>query len=92
MNGFDERIDRIFELNSVIDNIDAEKKLIEQEIKAYMQEAERAESNNYRVTWKTAISNRIDSIRLKKEQPEIYKKYLKQSESRRFSIKNLQEE
>lgn len=92
LNGFDERIDRIFELNSVIDNIDAEKKLIEQEIKAYMQEAERAESNNYRVTWKTEISNRIDSIRLKKEQPEIYKKYLKQSESRRFSIKNLQEE
>lgn len=90
--GYDSQIDRIMEINDLMNKLETEKSQIEQSIKVYMKEAERAESNNYRVTWKTIVSNRIDSSRLKKEMPDVYKKYLKPSESRRFTIKNLQEE
>nr|DAH61415.1 MAG TPA: Exonuclease [Caudoviricetes sp.] len=90
--GYDSQIDRIMEINDLMRTLETEKSQIEQSIKVYMKEAERAESNNYRVTWKTTVSNRIDSSRLKKEMPDVYKKYLKPSESRRFTIKNLQEE
>lgn len=90
--GYDSQIDRIMEINDLMKKLETEKSQIEQSIKVYMKEAERAESNNYRVTWKTTVSNRIDSSRLKKEMPDVYKKYLKPSESRRFTIKNLQEE
>ena len=35
---------------------------------------------------KTVVTKRIDSTLLKKEQPDIYKNYLKKSESRRFNV------
>lgn len=40
-----------------------------------------------KVTWKTVLQNRIDSKRLKAEQPEIYKAYVNESKSRRFTVK-----
>lgn len=90
--GFDDKIDRIFEINSLVDRLEKEKNEIEQAIKCYMQDAQQAESDSYRVTWKASVSNRIDSKLLRKEQPSIYQRYAKPSESRRFTIKNLKED
>lgn len=39
------------------------------------------------VEWKTVKSNRIDTDRLKKERPDVYRQYQKESASRRFGIK-----
>lgn len=69
-----------------LDKTTKEKKQIEQELKVYLGAAEIAENEHYRVSWKSFSSNRIDTNRLKTEQPEIYKKYLKTSQSRRFSV------
>ena len=80
------------EINELVKKLNTEKEQIEQDIKLYMKDAERAESNNYRVTWKTTTSNRLDSKKLKKELPAIYEGYSNKTESRRFLIKNLQEE
>ena len=52
-----------------------------------MGEAERAECEKYHIQWSNVISNRIDTKRLKEEEPELYKKYLNQTSSRRFQIK-----
>lgn len=41
------------------------------------------------ISWKPVISNRIDSKRLKAEQPEIYEQYCNESISRRFTIKEI---
>ena len=40
----------------------------------------------YFVRWSPVISNRLDSTRMKKELPDLYKSYLKAVESRRFTI------
>ena len=67
-----------------------EKKQIEQEIKVYMEDAEMAVSDLYCVTWKSVTANRVDSKQLKADFPEIYKQVLKQSESRRFTVKRAE--
>ncbi|WP_062532359.1 YqaJ viral recombinase family protein [Jeotgalibaca dankookensis] len=41
------------------------------------------------ITWKPVVSNRIDTKKLKAEQPTIYEKYRRTSTSRRFSIKEI---
>lgn len=84
--GFDEKLKRRQELAELMERMETEKKQIEQELKVYLGAAEIAENEHYRVSWKAFSSNRIDTNRLKTEQPEIYKKYLKTSQSRRFSV------
>lgn len=87
LTGFDEKLRRRQELLAVIDRMDTEKKQIEQELKLYLGEAELAENERYRVSWKTVCSNRLDEKRLKEEQPEVYEKYRRETVSRRFTIK-----
>lgn len=87
LTGFDERLKRRQELILLMDRMDREKKQIEQELKLYLGNAESAENEHYRVSWKAVLSNRLDEKRLKEEHPEIYEKYKKQIQSRRFQIK-----
>lgn len=87
LNGFNDKLKRREELLELMQKMDTEKKQIEQELKMYLGEAELAENEQYRVSWKSVHSNRIDEKRLKEEQPEIYEKYKRDISSRRFSIK-----
>jgi len=43
--------------------------------------------NNRNVTWKSLITERFDSKKLRSDIPDIYNKYLSKSSSRRFTIK-----
>ena len=65
LRGFDEKLGRRQELESLLDEMTTEKKQIEQELKLYLGEAEAAENANYRVSWKSVNSQRIDEKRLK---------------------------
>lgn len=87
LSGFDEKLKRRQELLEVMERMDAERKKIEQELKLYLGEAEVAENERYRVSWKQVCSNRLDEKRLKEEQPEVYEKYRKEIISRRFTVK-----
>ena len=63
------------------------KRLAENRIKEVMKEHERATSpGGKQVTWKTVQSSRIDSARLKKEEPAILERYTTTVTSRRFSV------
>ena len=90
LTGFDKELDRRREILELQDKLEREKKEIEQKIKLYMEDAEKAESNHYAVTWKTISSNRVDSKKLKQKHPDIYQKCLKSSVSRRFEIKEIE--
>ena len=46
-----------------------------------------AVSDNYRVSWLTTESRRIDTKRLKEERPDLYQDYSKVSTCRRFLVK-----
>lgn len=87
LSGFDEQLKRRMEIVELIERLDTEKKTIEQKLKLYMGDAEIAENDRYRITWKNSRTERLDTKALKQEQPEIYRKYAKTAESRRFLVK-----
>ena len=87
LQGFDEKLQRREELSALIEDMETEKRQIEQEVKLYMGAAEVAENEVYRVLWKNVTSSRIDMKRLKEEKPEIYSQYCNESVSRRFQVK-----
>lgn len=85
--GFDDKLARREEILAAIGKLEAEQKQIEQEIKLFMQDNETASSGRYRVSWSNVDTARLDTKRIKLEQPEIYRDYLKVASSRRFQIK-----
>ena len=85
--GFDERLDRREQILSQIAELEKEQKQIEQEVKLYMKENESAFSDNYRISWSSIETTRLDTKRIKEEKPELYQDYAKVSSSRRFQIK-----
>lgn len=60
------------------------------EIQAEMKDADTLVDVNFNklATWKSQTANRLDMERLKKEKPEIYTGYLKESTSRAFRLNN----
>ena len=64
--------------------IEALKDSIKKEMDA--QGVEELEAGQYIARFTTVLSNRLDTTLLKREHPEMYKQYMKQSTSRRFSI------
>lgn len=66
---------------------DEVKKEAENKLKALLGENEIGLLSDRTVSWKPYSSTRIDSKRLKEEMPEIYERYAKTSNSRRFLIK-----
>lgn len=87
LTGFDERLERRQEILSLLEKIETEKRQIDQELKLYLGDAEIAENEHYRVSWKNFSRSSIDEKRLKAEQPEIYEKCRRETTSRRFTVK-----
>ena len=87
LSGFNDRLQRRQELIKVMDHMEREKRQIDQELKLYLGDAEVAENDQYRVSWRNISRNSLDEKRLKEEQPQIYEKYRKVTTSRRFSVK-----
>ena len=86
--GLDEQITRRNELASLVKKLQTEQKSIEQELKMYLgkEQAQIGISDKFRVTWTTFETQRIDTERLKKEKPEIYRDYSKVQISSRLNI------
>jgi putative phage-type endonuclease len=87
LSGFDDKFKRRDELIELLNKMEKEKKEIEQEIKIAMADAETAICNKYRVNWKNISTSKVDIERIKLERPDIYKRYIKEVNSRRFIIK-----
>ena len=85
--GFDEKLKRREEILGFISELQEEQKQIEQEVKMFMQEHELAGSDCYQVSWKNIDTTKLDTKRMKAEQPEIYERYGKVSHYRRFEVK-----
>ena len=85
--GFDDKLNRRENILSQISKLQEEQKQIEQEIKLYMRDNEYAYSNDFNISWCNVDSVRLDTKRIKAEQPGIYSKYAKVSHCRRFEIK-----
>lgn len=84
--GCNSLLDRRQELAALIDRMEREKAAIEQKIKLEMQDAAYATTEQYRVSWVSSDTTRLDAKRLKAEQPTIYTQYSKTTSSRRFIV------
>lgn len=87
LEGFDEKLGRRDEILLQIAELEKEQRRIEQEVKLYMKDNERAFSGKYRVSWRNVESARLDAKRIRQEMPEVYRSYAQISTSRRFQIK-----
>ncbi|MFE6167039.1 YqaJ viral recombinase family protein [Viridibacillus arvi] len=82
-------IEAIESLKDEIGTLEEQKKKYENEVKLKLEHSAEAITRHYRLTYKTIVANRIDSKRLKTEMPDIYKKFVKESKSRRFGYKKV---
>lgn len=80
-------IEAIESLKAEEKQLELQRKEYENQLKMTLGESAEGHSDRFKVTYKTITSSRLDSKRLKEEQPAIYEKYIKESLSRRLSIK-----
>lgn len=82
------KVQEIRELQRMAEELSAEIETIRDEIKAEMLERNVDEviTGEYKITWKSVVSNRLDTAALKKALPDVVERFTKQSESKRFCI------
>lgn len=82
------KIEQLKELEALVREAEKEVEALKDEIKAEMtkQNTEEMSAGRYIVRWKSVTSNRFDSTTFKQEMGELYNRYVKQTESMRFSI------
>lgn len=85
----DEQLKLLESLKSRKKEIDTSIKRIEQEIQSQMKDNEIGILDGYKVTWKSATRKTIDTKKLNEEHPDIYNKYLKETNYRTFKINKL---
>lgn len=82
------KIEALNEWEALMTEAQAEAEAIRDSLKAEMldQDTEELEAGQYIIRWTSVTTNRFDSATFKKVLPEVYKSYLKQVSSKRFSI------
>ena len=82
------KIEALKDLESLIEEAKAEAESLRDEIKTEMlnRNTEELSAGQYIVRYTTVLSNRFDSTAFKKVMPDVYKAYIKQTASRRFTI------
>ena len=82
------RIEKLNEWEAIIEEAKAEAEAIRDSIKAEMLErdTEELEAGAYIIRWTSVLTQRFDTTSFKREHSELYKEFLRQSASRRFSI------
>ena len=85
---FVSKIEQLKELEALIKEAEAEAEVLKGEIKEEMQrrDVEEMQVGRYIVRWTSVLSNRFDSTAFKKVLPDVYKAYVKQVSSRKFTI------
>lgn len=90
MNNIDfvTKIEQLKELEALIKEAEAEAEALRGEIKAEMlnRNIEEMQVGRYIVRWTSVLSNRFDSTAFKKVMPDVYKAYVKQVSSRKFTV------
>ena len=84
---FNQELKRRDEILVLKENLAEEQNRIEQRLKLFLGDSEKAKNDRYLISWRNVDTQRLDSKRLKEEQPEIYRQFSKTSHSRRLTVK-----
>lgn len=80
------KLHELRELQALIEEAQAEAEAIKDEVKTFMGELEELRAGEYKVTWKTVKSSRLDTAALKKAAPELVAAFTKETSTRRFVV------
>ena len=74
------------ELQALIEEAQQEAEAIKDALKAEMGDAEELRAGEYRITWKSVTSSRIDTTALKKALPDLARQFTRETVTRRFMV------
>lgn len=80
------KLDDLKALQRLIEEAQNEADALRDEIKDFMGDSEQFTAGNYKVTYKTVTTSRVDTTALKKALPDIAERFSKTSTTRRFVI------
>ncbi len=88
--GHEDKIQQYLELEAQVKELTQKRDALKQELQLAMSDAEIGRAQGYIVEWKNQVRQNLDTKRLKKEQAEIYKNYLKPAQTVRvFKVKEV---
>ena len=74
------------QLQALIEEAQAEAETIKDTIKAAMGDSEAIQAGEYKITWKSVTSSRLDTTALKAALPEVAERFTRTSTTRRFCV------
>jgi len=74
------------ELLALIEEAQQEAETIKDALKAAMGDSEELRAGEYKITWKSVTSSRIDTAALKKALPDLAAQFTRQTTTRRFIV------
>lgn len=88
MEEISSKIKELRELKRMQEELADEIGTLEDEIKAHMTatQTDTITTAEYKVTWKTVTTNRIDTTALKKALPDVAERFTKTTTSKRFTV------
>lgn len=85
-NELTEKIRELKHLRQLIEEATAEAEAIKDALKAHMGASEELRAGEYKVTYKTVKSSRLDTTALKKAMPDVAAAFTKETATRRFCV------
>lgn len=86
INEMEAKARELRQLQSLIEEAQAEAEAIKDAIKAAMGDSEELLAGEYRITWKPVTTARIDAVALKKALPDVAERFTKETTTRRFCV------
>ena len=74
------------ELQTLIEEAQQEAEAIKDDLKAAMGDAEELRAGEYKITWKSVTSSRLDTAALRKALPDLARQYTRETVTRRFCV------
>ncbi len=86
INEIEAKCRELRQLQSLVEEAEAEMETIKDAIKAHMGDSEELRAGEYKITWKPVTSSRLDSKALKAALPEVVERFTRTTTSRRFCV------
>lgn len=80
------KIKELRELQALIEEAQAEAEAIKDALKAHMGESEELRAGEYKITWKTVTTARLDGKALRAALPDVAARFTRETTSRRFTV------
>ena len=84
---YSDTLEQLVDVKTRIKELEVSQDYLENQIKDAMKDAERARVGRFSVSWKNVTTRRFDNKLFEKTNPELYTQYTKESQSRRFTVK-----